>query len=70
MKLNKVFFVKRILPIVLGLLGGYAYYHFIGCYSGNCPITSNPYLSVIYGGVMGLIFAMPGKKKKEEQKSE
>ncbi len=69
MKINIDFLKKRILPVAIGLLGGYAYYYFIGCNSGNCPITSNPYLSIIYGGVMGLIFAMPGKKK-EEQKSE
>ncbi len=70
MKLNMEFLRKRILPVIIGLLGGYAYYYFIGCNGGSCPITSNPYLSVIYGGVMGLIFALPGNKKKEEQKSE
>jgi hypothetical protein len=27
--------------IALGALGGFAYYTFIGCTSGTCPITSN-----------------------------
>jgi len=70
MKLNINFLKKRVLPVLIGLIGGYAYYYFIGCRSGSCPITSNPYVSVIYGGIMGLIFALPSNKKKEEQKSE
>jgi hypothetical protein len=44
---------KRILPVVLGAAGGYAYYHFIGCASGTCPISSNPYISIVYGGIIG-----------------
>lgn len=51
------------LPAV-GALGGYAYYYFIGCYSGTCPITSNPLISTIYGGVIGLLF-IPRKKKEK-----
>ncbi|MDX1701675.1 MAG: DUF6132 family protein [Melioribacteraceae bacterium] len=56
---------KRILPVVAGGLLGFAYYYFIGCNSGSCPITSNPYISTIYGAVIGLILAIPSKKKEE-----
>jgi hypothetical protein len=45
--------VKFLLGLILGSGAGYAYYRFIGCSSGSCPITSNPYLSIIYGMVMG-----------------
>lgn len=58
--------VKRILPVIIGAALGYAYYHFIGCNSGTCPITSNPYISTVYGAVVGLIFAIPSKKKNEK----
>lgn len=46
--------------IVGGLIGaaaGYLYFRLVGCQSGACPITSNPYRSAIYGGVLGLLIA-------------
>lgn len=54
--------ILRIVFLVLGAAAGYAYYHFIGCVSGTCPITSNPYISTGYGAVLGLLLA-PGRKK-------
>lgn len=63
-------FIKKyrlsILGIVLGAVGGYLYYHFIGCQSGTCPITSNPYISIIWGAVLGyLLLSMFEKKNKK-----
>jgi hypothetical protein len=46
---------KLIVGIVLGALAGFAYYKFVGCASGACPITSNPFISTIYGAVMGAL---------------
>lgn len=34
---------------------GFAYYYYIGCQSGTCAITGNPWISTAYGGVMGLL---------------
>jgi hypothetical protein len=39
--------------IITGAIGGYLYYYYIGCASGQCRITSNPVNSTIYGAVMG-----------------
>jgi LytS/YehU family sensor histidine kinase len=51
--------------IVVGLISGYAYYHFIGCASGTCAITSKPLNSSLYGGLLGgLLFNMFVKEKK------
>lgn len=43
--------------VIGGGVLGYAYYRFIGCASGTCPITSNPYISTIYGAVMGYLMS-------------
>ena len=52
--------------IVAGGIGGFAYYHFVGCASGTCPITSNPYISVLYGALMGYLVVGMFKKKENE----
>lgn len=60
--------------IMIGLLAGYSYWYYIGCYSGTCPITSNWHISSVYGGVMGgLLGNITGdffKKKNIDEKSE
>ena len=54
--------------ITIGAIGGYLYYHFVGCESGTCAITSKPLNSTAYGALMGgLLFSIfkkePGIKK-------
>lgn len=44
------------LGVVVGLIAGYAYYHYVGCMSGTCAITSKPVNSTLYGGLMGGLF--------------
>lgn len=62
-KFLKKHFLK-IIGALIGGIGGFLYYHFVGCASGTCPITSNPYISVIYGGFLGyLLFNMFKKKE-------
>lgn len=46
---------KLVAFVVVGALGGLAYYKFVGCRSGVCPITSNPYISTAYGAVIGYL---------------
>lgn len=52
--------MKRILAIaiiIVGATGGYLYYRFVGCISGTCAITSNPFTSTLYGALFGFIVA-------------
>jgi hypothetical protein len=46
-------FWKPFLGVTLGGLAGFLYYYFVGCVSGGCAITSNPYMSILWGGLMG-----------------
>ncbi len=48
---------------VVGAIAGYTYYFFIGCASGHCPITSNPFISTGYGAIMGYLFFSLFKKE-------
>ncbi|WMJ84590.1 DUF6132 family protein [Oscillospiraceae bacterium LTW-04] len=41
----------------VGALAGYLYYYFVGCASGRCLITSNPWSSTVYGLVLGVLIA-------------
>ncbi len=50
--------LTKVLFVVVGAVAGYAYYHFIGCATGTCPITGNPYVSTMYGGLMGFTLGM------------
>ncbi|MES1197922.1 MAG: DUF6132 family protein, partial [Chitinophagaceae bacterium] len=42
-----------IIGIIVGAIGGYLYYHYIGCSGGTCSITSKPLNSTLYGSLMG-----------------
>jgi len=59
-------YILRITGIVAGGIGGFAWYYFVGCTSGTCPITSNPYISILWGAAMGYLVAELFKKKKHE----
>lgn len=52
-----------IIGVVIGAIGGYLYYHYVGCASGTCPITSKPLNSTLYGAVMGSLFFNIFKKE-------
>ena len=64
-------FIKKyklgLIGIVLGGILGYAYYHFIGCNTGTCAITSKPINSPVYGMVMGYLILSTFEKTKENK---
>jgi hypothetical protein len=46
----------RLLLFVLGgAAAGFAYQRFIGCRTGACAITSNPYAATLYGAFVGYL---------------
>jgi phage shock protein E len=55
--------------VVVGALGGFLYWNYIGCASGTCMITSKPINSTLYGALMGyLLFGMFQKEKIADNK--
>ncbi len=64
-------FIKKyklgLIGIVLGGILGYTYYHFIGCNTGTCAITSKPINSSVYGMVMGYLILSTFEKTKENK---
>jgi hypothetical protein len=47
--------IKRSAIIATGASAGFAYYYFVGCHGGVCPISGNPYISTAYGAVIGIL---------------
>ncbi len=52
--------MRAVIGSIIGAAIGFAYYRFVGCSSGACPITSNPWGAAIYGAIMGFMIASIG----------
>jgi hypothetical protein len=54
---------------VLGGALGYAYYATVGCASGGCAITSNPFLTTAFGAVMAVMVGLPAEKPEPQKEA-
>jgi hypothetical protein len=48
---------RLIIGVVVGGILGYSAYRFIGCSSGACPLTANPWVSTIIGMIFGAMMS-------------
>ena len=44
-----------LIGLVAGAALGYGYYRLVGCATGTCPITSNPWIASLYGALIGAV---------------
>lgn len=57
MRKNIKKWLRPVLFTAGGALAGLAYYHFVGCTSGTCPLTSNPLATMAYMGLVGWLLS-------------
>jgi hypothetical protein len=53
--MTSLIILKGVAGLIAGGALGYLYYRKVGCTSGACPLTSNPWITTVYGAVMGLL---------------
>jgi hypothetical protein len=41
--------------VAVGGVAGFGYHKLVGCASGACPITANPFISTLYGALIGFV---------------
>ncbi len=47
--------VRPLVGAVLGAAVGFAVYKFVGCRTGTCPLTGNPWIAMLWWGVIGVM---------------
>ena len=57
MKANRKMITRIIAGIVIGGVLGFGYYKVVGCATGTCPLTSNPWISTLFGMLVGGLIA-------------
>lgn len=60
----------KLVGVLIGASVGFAYWYFIGCVSGTCPIQSHWQSSTLYGALIGYILPNSPKKAKKKEETE
>lgn len=54
---------RVVLAAVVGGVAGYLYWAKIGCVSGGCPITSDPWMTTGFGALMAATLVWPSRDR-------
>ena len=49
--------LRILIGAVVGAGLGFGWYKLVGCSTGACPLTSNPWISTLYGMFLGGLIA-------------
>lgn len=49
--------LHTLVAVLVGAALGYAWHRVVGCSSGACPLTANPWTATLYGAVLGALFS-------------
>ena len=55
--------LQTVAGAVVGGVAGFAWWYYVGCASGTCPITSSPYMSVLWGMMIGGLLVSSFRKE-------
>lgn len=58
--------IKVLVFTVIGALVGLGYYYLFGCSDGSCTITSNPWSTMAYTGLIGALLSVLFEKGCQE----
>jgi hypothetical protein len=49
--------VRIVIGLIVGGGLGFGWHKLVGCSTGACPLTANPYISTLYGMAVGALIA-------------
>jgi hypothetical protein len=49
--------INYIIAAVVGAALGFGYQRLVGCSTGACPLTRTPWITTIYGALLGVLIA-------------
>lgn len=49
---------RAVLGAVIGVAIGFAMYRFVGCKTGACPLSANPWIAMTIWGALGAMMAL------------
>lgn len=49
---------RGVLGAIVGAVIGFALYKFVGCRTGACPLTANPFVAMAIWGAIGVMLAL------------